>query len=107
MTDTNSSAGPSGAPPKPLPTPWWSGAPRGSEKVIDFGRHRFLAWLGLMGGILIALFVPLVTLTFGQNLPAWGHLIIIALALLVGGTLSCISVFFGIVIPVAVQKCWD
>lgn len=82
--------------------------------TVEFS--KFMALVGMIAGALIAVVVPLATLNTlqrvsfhsispnsspdaGQLFSPWFYLTVIVLSLLVGGLVTLVSAFFGIVIP--------
>jgi hypothetical protein len=63
---------------------------------------NWLAFLGVIGGVTMALGLPWIVLVYGPHLAEGVQLTVIILGLLGGGTLAVVSAFFGIVIPTAV-----
>ena len=63
---------------------------------------RWLAAVGVFGGVSIALVLPVVVLMLGDDLSATAKLVVVILGLLVGSTLAGISAVVGITIPTAV-----
>ena len=61
--------------------------------------NKFMAPLGLICGMALALGIPWMTLVYGQHLSGGVQATIIILALLSGGFVVGVAVFFGIVIP--------
>lgn len=68
----------------------------GKEGLSFGGGIRY--W-GVAGAVAICLGVPFITLRYGSHLPSGIQLTIVILALLAGGIVGAIAVFFGIVIP--------
>jgi hypothetical protein len=63
---------------------------------------RWLAAVGVLGGVAIALGLPYVTLVYGSDLGG-AKVAIIILALIAGCTLAAISAVVGITIPTAIS----
>lgn len=63
---------------------------------------RWLAAVGVLGGVAIALGLPWITLVYGSDLGG-AKVAIIILALIAGCTLAAISAVVGITIPTAVR----
>ena len=68
---------------------------------VRFGKG--LAWFGAVAGLAIAVGLPALLLIYGQSLGAVATTIVIVMALIAGGTLAAVSVFFGTVIPSGVE----
>jgi hypothetical protein len=64
---------------------------------------RWLAAIGVFGGVSIALILPVVVLMLGDDFTSGVKLVIIILAMLVGAVLAGISAVVGITIPTAVS----
>lgn len=64
---------------------------------------NWLAFLGVVGGVAIALALPAVVVVWGQALSPTQQVLVIVLALLVGGAVAGISAVVGITIPTVVQ----
>jgi hypothetical protein len=57
------------------------------------------ATIGTVGGVAVAAGLPTVILLYGTNLGVVAQVILIILALLIGGTITGVSAVLGIVIP--------
>jgi hypothetical protein len=66
------------------------------ERVAFSG---LIPFAGLVGGVVLAVALPYVTLKYGAGLSSAAQTGIIILALLIGGAVTFSSAFFGIVIP--------
>jgi hypothetical protein len=66
---------------------------------INFGESIPVAALGTLSGVAIAIVVPWLLLTYGQSLGVYVLTGLIILALCIGGLVSLVSAFFGLVIP--------
>lgn len=67
---------------------------------------RFVRWLaavGVFGGVLIALVLPVVVLMLGEDLSSAAKLTVVILALIGGVVLAGVSAVVGITIPTAVS----
>jgi hypothetical protein len=71
------------------------------DEDVRFGKG--IAWFGAAAGVAIALGLPTLLILYGLTLGAVAITILIALALIAGGILTTVSVFFGIVIPKGVS----
>ena len=77
-----------------------------SEGRVEYGMAKnVLAFVGVVGGVGIAIGLPAVMLIFGAGLPTWLYATVFILSLLVGGTVAGISAFFGIVVPKSAGFC--
>ena len=63
---------------------------------------RWFAAIGVFAGMLIALIVPVAVLLVGDDLTSAAKLVVIILALLIGGCLAGIAAVVGMAIPTAV-----
>lgn len=63
---------------------------------------RWLAGVGIFAGMMIALVIPVVVLMLGQDLTPSAKLVVIILALIIGGCVAGASAVVGITIPTAV-----
>jgi hypothetical protein len=63
---------------------------------------RWIALVGVLAGMMIALIVPVAVLMVGGDLTPSAKLIIIILALLIGGCVAAAAAVVGITIPTAV-----
>jgi hypothetical protein len=63
---------------------------------------RWFAVIGVFAGMLIALIVPVAVLLVGDDLTSTAKLVIIILALLIGGCLAGIAAVVGMAMPTAV-----
>jgi len=70
--------------------------------MSDLRFTRWLAAVGVLGGVLIALMLPVVVLMLGEDLSAVAKLAVVILALIGGVTLAGISAVVGITIPTTV-----
>jgi hypothetical protein len=73
------------------------------EDVVQFG-GKGVAWAGILGGVAIALGLPLVVLLYGQFLGPVVVAILTIVALIMGGAVALVAAFFGAVIPAKVQS---
>jgi len=62
---------------------------------------RWIALVGVLAGMMIALIVPVAVLMVGGDITPSAKLVIIILALLIGGCVAAISAVVGITIPTA------
>lgn len=69
------------------------------KNEVSFGGGNGTAVAGILAGLVIAVAVPLVLLSFGQALGATALLWLVVLAVAVGGGVSIVSAFFGLVMP--------
>jgi hypothetical protein len=70
--------------------------------VSDLRFPRWLASVGVLGGVAIAVALPAVVLMLGDDLTPSAKLVVIILGLLVGAALAGVSAVVGITIPTAV-----
>ena len=63
---------------------------------------RWLAAVGVFGGVSIALVLPVTVLLLGDDLSATAKLVVIILGMIIGSCLAGISAVVGITIPTAV-----
>ncbi len=63
---------------------------------------RWFAAIGVFAGMLIALIVPLAVIMVGDDLTSTAKLVVIILALLIGGCLAGIAAVVGMAMPTAV-----
>lgn len=77
--------------------------PQEPQQVVEFARGHTLALASLVAGVVIALFVPLIILKFGERLTDRMQLTVIILAVSVGGAVALTAAFFGTVMPTAVR----
>ena len=63
---------------------------------------RWFALIGVFAGMSIALIVPVAVLMVGDDLTSTAKLVIIILALLIGGCLAGIAAVVGMALPTAV-----
>jgi len=63
---------------------------------------RWFAGIGIFAGMLIALIVPLAVLMVGDDLSSAAKLLIIVVALVMGGCLAGIAAVVGMAMPTAV-----
>ena len=61
--------------------------------------NKYMAPLGLICGMALALGIPWMTLVYGQHLSGAVQATLIILGILAGGLVVSLAVFFGIVIP--------
>ena len=76
------------------------------EHGVSFGGGGHVAAVGALSGMAIAIGVPWVLLANGQSLGAPVLTTLIIVALCVGGLVSLVSAFFGLVIPRRVHGRW-
>ena len=69
---------------------------------VQFG-GPYLAILGVIAGVVIAVCLPLIVLVYGQSLGTTVLTLLIILALIAGGIIAFISAFFGTVMPRVVE----
>lgn len=62
-----------------------------------------LAFLGVAGGVVIALVIPFMVLSYGTHLPTWTQTTLIILGLVVGAGLAAAAAVVGITIPTAIS----
>ena len=62
---------------------------------------RWIALFGVLAGTMIALIVPVAVLMVGGDITPSAKLVIIILALLIGGCVAALSAVVGITIPTA------
>ena len=67
--------------------------------MTDLRFPRWLAAIGVFGGVMIALILPVVVLMLGNDLSARAKLTVIILAMIIGACLAGISAIVGITIP--------
>ena len=65
---------------------------------VRFG-GKMTALIGALGGVAVAAGLPTVILLYGTNLGVVAQVIVIILALLIGGAITAVSAVLGIVIP--------
>jgi hypothetical protein len=70
--------------------------------MTDVRFPRWLAAVGIFGGVMIALVLPVAVLMLGEDLSAVAELTVIILAMIIGSLLAGISAVVGITIPTAV-----
>jgi hypothetical protein len=63
---------------------------------------RWLAAVGVFGGVMIALILPVVVLMLGDDLSSTAKLVVVTLALIIGACLAGISAIVGITVPTTV-----
>lgn len=63
---------------------------------------RWLAAVGVLGGVMIALILPVAVLMLGDDLSSTAKLVIVILGLIIGSCLAGISAVVGMTIPTAV-----
>lgn len=71
--------------------------------MTDLRFPRWLAAVGIFAGMMIALIVPVVVLMVGDDLTPSAKLVIMILALIIGGCVAGASAVVGITIPTAVS----
>jgi len=64
---------------------------------------RWLAAVGVFGGVSIALVLPVTVLLLGDDLSATAKLVVIILGMIIGSCLAGISAVVGITIPTAIH----
>jgi hypothetical protein len=74
-----------------------------STSVVDFGGSRQLAILGLLSGAAIAIIVPWMTFRYADRLSPNQQLIIVIIAISIGGLVALTAAFFGTVMPMSVR----
>lgn len=65
--------------------------------------QRWLAGVGLVGGVVITLALPYIVLAYGGDLPGGMKLALVILALLGGIAVAIVSVVLGIAVPTVVS----
>jgi hypothetical protein len=70
--------------------------------MADLRFPRWLAAVGIFGGVMIALVLPVAVLMLGEDLSAIAKLTVIILAMIIGSLLAGVSAVVGITIPTAV-----
>jgi hypothetical protein len=63
---------------------------------------RWLALFGVLGGVSIAILLPMIVLVYGTDISGWGRVILVVLGLGGGVVLATASVVVGITIPTAI-----
>lgn len=63
---------------------------------------RWLAAVGVFGGVMIALILPIAVLMLGDDLTSTAKLVVVILGLIIGSCLAGISAVVGITIPTAI-----
>lgn len=66
---------------------------------VNFGASKFIATLGVIAGLCIALGVPALVLMYGIALGPVVITILCLFAMCAGGFVATVAAFFGIVIP--------
>ena len=69
------------------------------KNEVSFGGGNGTAVAGILAGMVIAVGAPLVLLVFGQALGATALLWLVIVAVSIGGAVSIVSAFFGLVMP--------
>jgi hypothetical protein len=73
---------------------------------MSFGGGSAVSVAGTLSGAAIAIGVPAVILAFGANLGATIQTALVVAALIVGGGVSLVSAFFGLVMPRRIPGAW-
>jgi hypothetical protein len=63
---------------------------------------RWLATMGILGGVAIAIGVPYIVLVFGGDLGSGAKVALVILSLVAGGLLAIVTAVVGITIPTRV-----
>lgn len=78
----------------------------GPKGDVQFGGGHGIAVTGILGGVVIALGLPWILLAYGQVLGTTLVTILVCGALVIGGGVSIVSAFFGLVMPKVVRGHW-
>lgn len=74
---------------------------------VRFGGGGAASVAGVIAGACIAMGVPFIILNFGQLLPQSVLTGLVIAGVSIGGTISLVSAFFGIVMPMSVSGRWQ